>query len=169
MGASSRSPSPITMVPRMGMEPMVFPLAHRVSGGDGGSLHHPQKSRGQITLYVPAKGPGFSLRFGIGCHNCLRMNRFVTITPTDARAIVGGGCLCGHPLARREPHDTCTGRQAETRFRSGARVRRKESRVFLWVNRAEGAFAPPHKLLAGHAVTIPKGRLKPGKLIRAAP
>jgi len=54
-------------------------------------------------------------------------------------------------------------------FEAGRGLGEKNSRVFLWVNRAEGAFAPPHKLLAGHAVTIPKGRLKPGKLIRAAP
>ena len=39
-----------------------LPLAHGVRGGDGRSLHHPQKSRSQITFNIPAKSPGFGLR-----------------------------------------------------------------------------------------------------------
>ena len=82
MGASSRSPSPITMVPRMGIESMVLRMAsvatwsaelalalpHRPGGSDRGHLHDAQKARSQIAFNVFPVSAGFAFRTSLRGH-----------------------------------------------------------------------------------------------------
>ena len=81
MGASSRSPSPITMVPRMGTVSMVWrialgrdlvgelavALAHGAGRRDGGVLHHAQELERQIAFQVFTEAFCLGFGTGIGC------------------------------------------------------------------------------------------------------
>ena len=79
MGASSRSPSPMTMVPSMGTESMTpahgfgghlvgqlaVALAHGLGGGDGGLLDHAQELQRQVGFEVGSRGVVMEFRLPV--------------------------------------------------------------------------------------------------------
>ena len=86
MGASSRSPSPMTMVPRMGngvhglahglggnlVGELALALAHGAGRSDGRHFDHAQKPRRQVAFNVFPETAGLAFRTSLSSHKSLR-------------------------------------------------------------------------------------------------